>query len=225
MHMWMATYDNGLAATHYGPCKVSALAADRVPVEIVCRTDYPFNEVIEIARKPAREASFPLSFRIPGWCSSPELSVNGSGVKAVPDAKGFVRVQRLWKPDDTVHLRFPMSVSVTTGRDNNAQGAPYASVSYGPLFVRPADSGHEGPEHARPGRQVELCVGRARREAGRRHRRRAQADAGQMGLAAGIPAEAAGQRRRDATGTRLAQGVASAGRSRSRNGTGPKESR
>ena len=27
-NMWMATYDNGLAATCYGPCKVTALAAD-----------------------------------------------------------------------------------------------------------------------------------------------------------------------------------------------------
>jgi hypothetical protein len=134
MHMWMATYDNGLAAAHYGPCKVSALAADRVPVELVCRTDYPFNEVIEISVKPAREAAFPLSFRIPGWCKGAELSVNGSAVNPVPDAKGFVRVERLWKPTDTVRLRFPMSVRVTTGRDLNAEGATYASVSYGPLL-------------------------------------------------------------------------------------------
>ncbi len=134
MHMWMATYDNGLAATHYGPCKVSALAADRVPVEIVCRTDYPFNEVIAMSVKPERAATFPLSFRIPGWCKHPELRVNGSALKAVPDAKGFVRVERIWKPGDTIRLRFPMSASVQTGRDNNAHGAPYASVSYGPLL-------------------------------------------------------------------------------------------
>jgi hypothetical protein len=134
MHMWMATYDNGLVATHYGPCKVTALAADHVPVEIACRTEYPFNEVVEMAVNPAREAAFRLSFRIPGWCKNPELRVNGSVVQAVPDAKGFVRVERLWKAGDAVRLRFPMSVSVQTGRDNNAQGAPYASVSYGPLL-------------------------------------------------------------------------------------------
>jgi hypothetical protein len=133
-HMWMATYDNGLVATHYGPCKLSALAGDRVPVEIVCRTDYPFSEVIEMAVNPAREAAFPLSFRIPGWCKNPELSVNGSAVSAVPDTKGFVRLQRIWKAGDAIRLRFPMSVSVQTGRDSNAQGAPYTSVSYGPLL-------------------------------------------------------------------------------------------
>ena len=134
MHMWMATYDNGLAATHYGPCKVSALASNRVPVEIVCRTDYPFNDVIEMSVKPSREAEFPISFRMPGWCEKPELSVNGSAIATAQSANGFVRVQRLWKPDDVVRLRFPMSVQVKTGRDRNAEDAPYASVSYGPLL-------------------------------------------------------------------------------------------
>lgn len=134
-HMWMATYDNGLAAVHYGPCKVSALVADRLPVEIVCRTDYPFNEVITLNVKLAQAATFPLSFRVPGWCKQPELKINGSVLKTTPDARGFVRVDRLWKSGDTIRLRFPMPVEVKTGRDNNAQGAPYASVSYGPLLL------------------------------------------------------------------------------------------
>ena len=150
MHMWMATYDNGLAATHYGPCKVSALVADRVPVELACRTDYPFNDVIDMSVTPAREATFPLSFRIPGWCKNPQLSVNGSGVTAAPDAKGFVRIQRLWKPGDALRLRFPMSVSVKTGRDNNAQGAPYASVSYGPLLFALPIPDTQGPNTPDP---------------------------------------------------------------------------
>lgn len=134
MHMWMATRDGGLAATCYGPCKVSALAADRVPVQLACRTDYPFGETVEIAVSPEREAAFPLAFRIPGWCTNPELWVNGTAVAAAPDADGFVRVERSWKAGDTVRLRFPMRPVVTTGRDANAGGAPYASVALGPLL-------------------------------------------------------------------------------------------
>ena len=154
-HMWMATQDNGLVATCYGPCKVTALAADRVPVEITCTTDYPFNETIEMAVKPAKEAAFPLSFHIPGWCANPELSVNGSAVKVAPNAKGFACVNRSWKPGDTVRLHFPMTAVVKTGRDispggpftgehkptivkipekDSTQGSPYAAVSYGPLL-------------------------------------------------------------------------------------------
>jgi hypothetical protein len=133
-NMWMATYDNGLTATQYGPCKVNALVADRVPVQLVCRTDYPFNDSIDIAVRPDREASFALSFRIPGWCATPEIAVNGSAQKATADGNGFVRIARLWKAGDSVRLRFPMTVRVKTGHDNDAKDTPYATVSYGPLL-------------------------------------------------------------------------------------------
>lgn len=133
MHLWMGTWDNGLAATHYGPCRVSAVVANGVPVELTCKTDYPFNESIDVSVRPARAAEFPLSFRIPGWCKGAALSVNGETLNAAPDDKGFVRIARRWQPGDTVRLRFPMAVSVKTGRDANADGAPYAAVSYGPL--------------------------------------------------------------------------------------------
>lgn len=154
-HMWMATYDNGLAATCYGPCQVSALVADRVPVVITCTTRYPFEETIEMSVQPARETVFPLSFHIPGWCRTPSLSVNRSQVAVSRDAKGFTCVRRNWKPGDIVRLRLPMTTSIQQGRDaasrppydgrhrvtpvtipagNSAQGAPYASVSYGPLL-------------------------------------------------------------------------------------------
>ena len=93
MHMWMATGDNGLAAAHYGPCRVVALAADRVPVEIDCRTDYPFNETVDMVVTPARAAEFPLLLRIPGWCRRPAVELNGSAVAAAPDGNGFVRLQ------------------------------------------------------------------------------------------------------------------------------------
>jgi uncharacterized protein len=154
-NMWMATYDNGLAATCYGPCKVTALVANRVPVEIACKTDYPFNETIEMSVNPAKEATFPLLLHIPGWCKNPELSVNGAAIAAEQDAKGFARIVRTWKPGDSLRLRLPMQVVVTPGRDDSVrgpftgqhkptivripektttQGLPYASVSYGPLL-------------------------------------------------------------------------------------------
>jgi hypothetical protein len=154
-HMWMATYDNGLAATCYGPCKVTALVANRVPVVITCKTDYPFNETIEFSVKPARKAAFPIDFRIPGWCEAPALSVNGSAVALERKPSGFARIRRTWKPGDTVRLHLPMTATLRTGRDaalgapydgvhratsvtipkeNSTRGVPYASVSYGPLL-------------------------------------------------------------------------------------------
>jgi uncharacterized protein len=154
-HMWMATCDNGLAAVSYGPCMVNALAADRVPVAIQCKTDYPFNDTIDFSVQPAREAAFPLDFHIPGWCAKPALSVNGSVVALQRNPKGFARLARSWKPGDTVRLRLPMTATVQRGRDSSSgppytgahavtrvtvpdgaatRGVPYASVSCGPLL-------------------------------------------------------------------------------------------
>jgi hypothetical protein len=154
-HLWMATYDNGLAATCYGPCKVTALAADGVPVVIFCKTDYPFNDTIDLSVEPARETAFPLDLHIPGWCLAPALSVNGSAVVVERNTRGFARVNRSWKSGDTVRLRLPMTASVQPGRDaasgppydgvhrvtpvtipeaTSTRGVPYASVAYGPLL-------------------------------------------------------------------------------------------
>jgi uncharacterized protein len=149
-HLWMATADGGLAAALYGPCKLSALAGDRVPVEIACRTDYPFDETIRFEVSPARTARFPLYFRIPAWCRNPEIKVNRSATDARPAASGFVRIEREWSKGDVVELRLPMAVRLERGYETeypkvkywwkktavfDRRRLPYASVQYGPLLM------------------------------------------------------------------------------------------
>jgi hypothetical protein len=154
IHMWMATPDEGLAATLYGPCVVNALAGPRVPVELDCQTSYPFEDTIQVRVKPERPAAFPLYFRVPGWCGSPQVTVNGGRFRGGPDKQGFVRIQREWKPGDIVKLKFPMSVHVTRGYETEypnpavnknyfgyepalvfqARRLPYESICYGPLL-------------------------------------------------------------------------------------------
>ena len=152
--MWKATYDNGLVATCYGPCQVTALVANRIPVKIDCKTDYPFNDVIEMTFDPEASATFPVSFHIPGWCQNPNIKINGELCKAEKDHQGFVRIDRKWQKGDVVRLHFPMTAVVQNGRDysidlakcpmaksipitipeSELAGKPFATVSYGPLL-------------------------------------------------------------------------------------------
>jgi hypothetical protein len=152
MHMWMATQDGGLAATLYGPCHVQALAGDHIPVKLACQTDYPFNDTIRIAVQPAQKTAFPLYFRVPDWCHTPVISVNGKRIKFEPSDQGFVRIQRVWLPGDAVTLKFPMSVRLARGYAGEYPAAnrqyygylleevfrpkrlPYESIYYGPLL-------------------------------------------------------------------------------------------
>ncbi|OQC26627.1 MAG: Intracellular endo-alpha-(1-_5)-L-arabinanase [Verrucomicrobia bacterium ADurb.Bin070] len=124
--LWMKTADNGLAATAYGPCTVTATAGGaRVTVEET--GTYPFGPDVKLAFREGT-AKFPLKLRIPGWCRAPQVTVNGEAVAGVKPGS-FCTVDRAWKPGDEVSLRFPMDVGVSTGWDQNA-----AAVTRGPLL-------------------------------------------------------------------------------------------
>jgi uncharacterized protein len=49
-----------------------------------------------------------------------------------------------------VRLRFPMSASVQTGRDRNANDAPYGTISYGPLLFALPIRDVDGPNNPDP---------------------------------------------------------------------------
>ena len=114
-NLWYATPDGGLAALVFAPCEVKAKVVGGIDVIVKESTDYPFGDSfrfsVSFARCRDRKATFPLSFRVPGWCDSPEVLVNGEPVKArVSD--GMIRLEREWRRKDTVTLRFPMNVNV-----------------------------------------------------------------------------------------------------------------
>jgi len=152
IHMWAATRDNGLAATLYGPCTVSARVGEGVPVRITSVTDYPFGAAVRLRFDPETKVSFPLYLRVPGWCKGAQIRLNGSKVVVAPDEKGFVKIARSWTKADVVELRFPMAPRVIRGYETEFPSAncdyfkfepealfsprhlPYASVLYGPLL-------------------------------------------------------------------------------------------
>ena len=130
--LWLATPDNGLCASLYAACEVSAKAGDSNAVRITEETDYPFSDTVKLRILAAHEAKFPVYLRVPGWCGSASISVNGelSNVKCKP--LSFIRLEQVWRVwggGDTVILRFPRKLAVRRWPKNEDA----ASVSYGPL--------------------------------------------------------------------------------------------
>ena len=151
MHMWMATPDGGLAATLYGPSRLTTTVNGGVRVVIESTTAYPFEETIEILLKPQRQVGFPIYLRIPSWVEEPQISVNGRPHAANHDSSQFQSVVRDWQHGDRIRLHFPMRVRVLKRNETpypqipyfkNSRGIarlkdihnPYASVFYGPLL-------------------------------------------------------------------------------------------
>ncbi len=110
--LWMATPEKGLAAVTYAPNEVRTLVGG-VPVTVIEDTEYPFRDTVRFTVTPASAVSFPLMLRIPGWATDVSLTVNGQNVTASP-TRGFARIDRQWKPGDTIVLRLPMTPRTST---------------------------------------------------------------------------------------------------------------
>lgn len=128
IRMWMRSAEDGLTATLYGPSRLrTTVGAEREPVQIVQTTNYPFEEQIHLRIDAKRAVTFPLSLRIPVWCSHPTIAVNGKRVDAEPAPNGFVTLHRTFHPGDTVTLNFPMKLAVSRWPENGV------GIERGPL--------------------------------------------------------------------------------------------
>jgi len=128
-HLFMATRGNGLAAVLYAPCEVEAKVGGGATVRIVEETEYPFRDTIEFVFTPSEPVQFPFLVRIPGWCDSPRVSVNGEELRTRARAFQYLEIERTWSDGDRVTLELPMEVRVKTWEKNHDA----VSVSRGPL--------------------------------------------------------------------------------------------
>ncbi|MCF7730614.1 MAG: glycoside hydrolase family 127 protein [Akkermansiaceae bacterium] len=127
--LYAATPDRGLAAVMYAPCVVSAQVGDGTKVTITQVTKYPFEETVELNFGMPKEVAFPLYLRIPAWCDTPGLSLNGKRTNLAAKGGQLVRIDRTWRQGDRLTLALPMKLKVTRWEKNQNS----VSVNRGPL--------------------------------------------------------------------------------------------
>jgi hypothetical protein len=79
-------------------------------VKLTQTTDYPWDGKVTIKVEPERPFRFGVHCRVPGWCQSPKVTVNGQDVGRAAADKGYVGITREWKGGDVVELDLPMPV-------------------------------------------------------------------------------------------------------------------
>ena len=131
--LWYATPANGLAVMAYSPSEVTAKVGDSFTATISEETLYPMDDRIHFtirdlrnAKKKESVATFPLQFRIPGWCKSAVIAVNGTP-EQVEAGKRMVVIDREGKKGDRIEIHFPMEVSASTWYENSV------AIERGPL--------------------------------------------------------------------------------------------
>jgi len=128
-NLWMATSDNGLAAVLYAASEVKAKVGKGQDVKIRCESNYPFEEELNFTISTSGQSSFPLYFRIPAWCKTASLKINGEVMISDPQAGQYVCLERTWKDGDLISLILPMKLGIREWTANHNS----VSIDYGPL--------------------------------------------------------------------------------------------
>lgn len=109
--MWMTGGRGEVVASLYGPSHITISAGvEHNPVTITEKTAYPFDETIEFEFAMETKTTIPFTLRIPGWCSSPGLKINGKSYRGNLKPGTYVTIDRTFQNGDTVQVSLPMPV-------------------------------------------------------------------------------------------------------------------
>ncbi len=97
-------------------------------------TRYPWDGAVALTVGMAVPAHFDLLVRLPSWCSTPRLAVNGTPVDlAAATENGYARLHRMWTDGDVVSLDLPMPVQRVFGHPNIRADVGSTALRRGPL--------------------------------------------------------------------------------------------
>jgi DUF1680 family protein len=138
----------GEIAIHLYVASVARLAVDGITVVLRQTTDYPWDGAIRVRVDPIRAAEFALSLRMPGWCRSSRLAINGQAldVSSALD-RGYVHVRRQWQPADELELHLDMPPERIYANPEVAADVGRVALKRGPIVYCIEGEDHDAPTH------------------------------------------------------------------------------
>jgi DUF1680 family protein len=128
----VSTDADGVVMNLYDAGTAKLSLRDGTAVVLTTDTLYPGDGRIQITVNPATSKTFAVKLRIPAWCRTSSVRLNGREVESKPDADGYVALKRTWHGGDKVELNCKLEPRVVVG-DHKNEGK--AAVLYGPLVL------------------------------------------------------------------------------------------
>jgi len=127
-----STSKDGLYLHLYENSRLDWHLEDGTGLKVEQKTNYPWDGAVEISLTPAKSSEFTFYLRIPEWCHSAQVAVNGKSVSGVTPGQYFA-VRRRWSPGDAIHLRFGMTPQVIEANRRVVDDYGRVAVQRGPL--------------------------------------------------------------------------------------------
>ncbi|MCM3699950.1 glycoside hydrolase family 127 protein [Paenibacillus macerans] len=130
-----AVTDRGLACNLFMGGHAEITLESGNPVKLEMETGYPWDGGIRLTVHPGKDEEFPVLLRIPGWCRSYQVAVNGTQVRSadVTVHQGYLVLERKWTAGDLIEYRLDMSVQVVRSRPEVEANRGRIAFQRGPL--------------------------------------------------------------------------------------------
>lgn len=102
-------------------------------VQVRLASNYPWDGSIRLTLEVEAPQEFAVSLRIPGWCDSWTVKVNGAAAQTVAAGSGYVALRRTWHSGDVVALELEMPVQAVYANPNVRQMQGRVALQRGPI--------------------------------------------------------------------------------------------
>lgn len=157
LHTYLATCsDRGLQLHLYDAAEIDTILPDGRKIRLAIKTRYPWEGRVHIELLEAGGPDpWELSLRIPAWCRTAKLSVNGEVSTA--EGGGYVHVGRTWKGGDVVELALDMVPEICEAHPYIETARGSVAVTRGPL-VYCLEGNDQPPELSVPDFAIDSSV-------------------------------------------------------------------
>ena len=132
-----ATDADGLVVNFSAGGRSRLTLGDGQSVALEVASRYPENGEVGITLHPPATNIFTVKLRIPAWCSSAAISVNGNPVKDPVQPGAYAALRRPWRDGDVITLNVALSPRLIVGNHGNGGKVAFAC---GPLILAADDA-------------------------------------------------------------------------------------
>jgi DUF1680 family protein len=128
-----STSNDGIYVHLYDNSELDWRLENGTGLKITQKTNYPWDNSVDIAVTPALAAEFTFYLRIPGWTDRAQVTVNGRPWTGAKPGE-YLAIKRRWSAGDMVRLQTEMAPQVIEANPHVADDTGRVAIQRGPLI-------------------------------------------------------------------------------------------
>ena len=131
---YVASHDrDGLQVHQYVSGSFTAELEPSRSVAVRIETEYPWDATVRLSIERTDDAAWTLAMRVPSWCASPRLRIDGVDQAATVGPNGYLAIERSWRTGDRIELVLPMEPRFTASHPRVESTRGTLAIERGPV--------------------------------------------------------------------------------------------